>query len=309
MSFNVPVLFITFNRLDTTCQVFEAIRAQKPQTLYLFSDGPRADKPQEQQEVQAVRAWLTSRVDWPCTLHVRFLDENMGPRYAIGHAVNWLFEQEEEGIVFEHDCLPHADFFRYCQYLLDKYRHDERVMHITGNNFLFGRVKVPADYYFSNLSNPTWGWATWKRAWKCYDAEMASFPQFLEENGFDRFIRSKRVRTYYEEVFGRLYRGEIRTWDYQWSLAIWQRKGLTVTPAVNLVSNIGYGDKAIHTADVNDQFAFIPTMPLTIQFSPSFVEAYNEADSFVLEQVIRPPFLKRVRILKKMFKMRPLSYD
>lgn len=305
MSFPTPVLFITFNRLDTTRQVFEAIRAVQPETLYLFSDAGREGKPEEQQQVVEVRKWLLEQINWPCKINTLFLQENMGPRYAIGHAVNWMFEQQVRGIVLEHDCLPDSTFFSFCEQMLERYNDHEKVMHITGNNFLFDRIKVEGSYYFSNLSNPTWGWATWKRAWKFYNPDMPEFPLFLSENGFDRFVRSTRVKRYYKEIYTRLFEGEIFTWDYQWSFAIWRRKGLCITPASNLVSNIGYGVKAIHTSDVNDQFAFIPISSIQAIAHPSDMDVNSNADNFVLEQVIRPPFLKRIRLLKKIFKMQP----
>ena len=41
---HAPVLFIVFNRPDTTIKVFEAIRKAKPKRLYISSDGPREEK-------------------------------------------------------------------------------------------------------------------------------------------------------------------------------------------------------------------------------------------------------------------------
>ena len=39
-----PVLFMIFNRPDTTQQVFNAIRQAKPKQLFVAADGPRIDK-------------------------------------------------------------------------------------------------------------------------------------------------------------------------------------------------------------------------------------------------------------------------
>jgi hypothetical protein len=44
-----------------------------------------------------------------------------------------------------------------------------------------------------------------------------------------------------------MYRNEIDTWDYPWTASVWFHNGLTATPNVNLVSNIGFGPDATHT--------------------------------------------------------------
>lgn len=301
---DVPVLFIIFNRSDTAIQVLNQIRKAKPKKIYLFSDGPRKGRLNEENEVRATREKIEKSIDWNCELRLKYLEINIGPKYAIGYAVNWMFENEESGIVLEHDCLPNDSFFLFCSALLNKYRFNEKVMHITGNNFLFGRIPINTSYYFSNLSNPTWGWATWKRAWKHYDPDIAFYPEFVRNFGLERVVKSGRVKRYYKRIFDNLYKGKVDTWDYQWSLAIWNSQGVCITPAFNLVSNIGYDRKAINTIDPNEQFAAIPTFPLEILNHPDKMEVNGLADDFVLQNVIRPIFVKRIRILKRFFKMK-----
>jgi hypothetical protein len=302
MNTQVPILFILFNRLDTTTRVFEEIKKAKPSKLYLFADGPRKGKQGEAELCEKVRA-IKEKVDWPCNLKVNFKDENLGAKYAIGYAVNWMFESEEYGIVLEHDCLPHPDFFKFCEDVLERYKDNEKIMHVTGNNYLYGRIQIKDSYYFSRLSNPTWGWATWKRAWKFYDADIKNYPEFLKSNGFKQVIKSNRLRRFYKNIYSDLYKGLINTWDYQWSLIIWSRKGICITPCVNLVSNIGFGEGAMHTFDPNHHFANIPSKDLGTIIHPSQIKVNEVADNFVLQKIIHPPFIKRVRLLKRFFRI------
>ena len=88
------VLFIVFNRTDTTKQVFEAIRKAKTPRLYVAADGPRADKPGEAEKVEQVRR-IATHVDWECEVKTLFRDKNMGCRVAVSSAISWFFENED----------------------------------------------------------------------------------------------------------------------------------------------------------------------------------------------------------------------
>ena len=106
------VLFLVFNRPDTTRQVFEAIRQAKPPRLYVAADGPREGKLGEVERVKEVRTIATA-VDWPCEVKTLFRDKNLGCKKGVSSAITWFFEQEKQGIILEDDCLPHLDFFSF----------------------------------------------------------------------------------------------------------------------------------------------------------------------------------------------------
>jgi hypothetical protein len=170
-NYNVaPILFLVFNRPETTARVFEAIRNAKPSRLYIAADGPR-DFIYNEYAVCAKTREIASRVDWDCDVETLFRAENLGCKAAVSSAISWFFSHEEEGIILEDDCLPCESFFYFTTILLEKYRHDERIAHIAGSNFQDGKKVGDGSYYFSDLYN-IWGWATWKRVWKDYDAEL-----------------------------------------------------------------------------------------------------------------------------------------
>ena len=170
---NTAVLFLVFNRLDTTKQVFETIRQAKPQRLYIAADGARASRVGEAAQVQAVRDYVTSHVDWECEVKTLFREQNLGCKYAVSSAIAWFFENEEMGIILEDDCLPDPTFFNFCQELLARYRHDQRIGVISGDNFQFGHRRNDDSYYFSKYVH-IWGWATWRDRWvNSYDVTIA----------------------------------------------------------------------------------------------------------------------------------------
>jgi hypothetical protein len=240
-----PVIFIIFNQLDTTRQVFEAIRAAKPRKLLVIADGPREDRPGEVEKCAAVRT-IVDEVDWDCEVHRNFSETNMGCRLRISSGITWAFELVDKAIILEHDCVPSASFFHYCADVLDRYESDERVMTVSGNNRLFGRTETADSYYFSRYPH-YWGWATWRRAWAKYDPNMTHWPEIRDRRLFDQYFPTMIGRYFWESTFQHVYDGKIDTWDYQWVYTIWANSGLCVAPARNLVRNIGFGADATHT--------------------------------------------------------------
>lgn len=283
---DTAVLFIIFNRTDTALQVFETIRQARPKRLYFFADAPRAHVQGETEKCNQAKA-IVSKVDWPCEVQTFFLTQNIGPRLAIGKAITWFFEHEEEGIILEHDCMPSQSFFTFCETLLAHYRNDERVMHISGDNFQYGIQRGDASYYFS-LYNHIWGFATWRRAWKHYDVEMKRYPAFKNEGKLRKLFNNKRAYNYWANILQLTYEQKLQTWDYQWTLAMWDRGALAILPQYNMVSNIGFGDEALNTKNADSKFANIPRHEITNIIHPSVISANIEADNYAINRIFNP---------------------
>jgi hypothetical protein len=274
------ILLLIFNRPDTTALVFEAIRQARPARLYVAADGPREALGEEQRCEHARR--IATDVDWPCEVKSLFRDRNLGCRVGVSTAIDWFFEYEEEGIILEDDCVPSQSFFRYCAELLDRYRHDERIMCISGDNFQLGRSVTPYSYYFSRY-NHCWGWASWRRAWRLYDLSVSSWADYRQLRALDSWgDGDPTFKSYWTEIFDRCARGEIDTWDYQWTFACWAQHGLTCLPVRNLVTNIGFGHaEATHTTVVSGSGGFVPGEELEFPLRhPSLVARHVEADHF-----------------------------
>jgi hypothetical protein len=241
-----PVALMIFNRPDRTYEVFEAIRQAKPPKLLVVADGPRPDRPEDIAKCAAARA-IIDKVDWDCEVIKNFSDPNLGCRIRVATGIDWVFENAEEAIILEDDCIPHPDFFRYCDELLERYRDDERVMHISGNNFWSSQYHHEESYLFSRYTL-SWGWATWRRAWQHYDVDMklwSGMPQqkqqtILEDVLGDEHAAKTWIRIFQDAI-------AVNTWDYQWTLTCWLQGGLSILPHVNLVSNVGFDADATHT--------------------------------------------------------------
>jgi len=214
--------------------------------LLVFADGPK-DDPKDRRRCEEARR-VMDRVDWDCEVRTSFSAVNLGCGRRLSSGFQWVFEQVEEAILIEDDCIPTESFFWFCQSLLEKYRDDERIMHVNGSNLQKGGIRTPHSYYFSRYPH-SWGWASWRRAFRHYDFSMASWPEFRDSGSLARFFPNQVERRYWTRIFDRQVSGNpIDAWSYAWRFAILHRRGVAVTPAVNMVSNIGFGrPDALHT--------------------------------------------------------------
>lgn len=275
---NTPLLLITWRRPHILRQVIDAIRPVAPTRLYVACDGPNPDRPGEAEKVAATRAVIENEIDWPCQIERLYSDVNQGCRLGVSRAITWFFEQVDEGIILEDDCVPHPDFFPYCNTLLERYRHDMRVWSICGSNFQLGNKRGDASYYFS-IHGDSWGWASWRRAWTFYDSAKVNWPHF-RDNRLDDVFPLIHERLYWRNILDLLFNHDIPSaWDYQWWLASWMNNGLHVWPNYCLVSNRGFGEDCTHTFEPN-LFASPPLQPLGELRHPLFVLPCREADEF-----------------------------
>lgn len=289
------VALLIFNRPETTAQVFAAIRAARPTTLLVVADGPRPERAGEAERCAAARA-VVEQVDWPCEVLRNYADVNLGCRRRVSSGLDWVFETVDEAIILEDDCVPHPTFFRFCAELLERYRDDERVMHIGGLNLQVDRAAIAgqASYYFSRY-NHVWGWASWRRAWRHYDVRMSRWPAMRDAHWLRRVLNDTAAERFWADFFQAVFDQALDTWDVQWTLACWLADGLSILPAVNLIKNIGFGADATHTRG-KWMGVSLETEPLSFPLQhPSEVRRNACADDFVQRTVFRqPPLLHRL---------------
>ncbi len=290
--FPVPILFVIFNRPDTTKQVFEVIRKIKPTKLYIVADGPRLNKNEEKNICEETRR-ITENIDWQCEVVRKYSDTNLGCKVNMSYGISWFFKNEEQGIILEDDCLPNESFFVFCQELLEKYKNVEKVKMISGDNFQFGRKYGNASYFFSNFPN-IWGWATWRRAWREYDMDMKTYPEFKKNNKIETIFNDKRIQKFMIRLFDNLYDNRMNTWAGRWAYAIYNNDGVSIAPNVNLVSNIGFGENSTNTKKENNISNNIPTESLGNIIHPDSIIVNEEADDFLFEKIFYKTFFEKI---------------
>ena len=252
------VALLVYRRPDLTARVFAEIAAARPPMLLVISDWP--DRPEDQARCLEARR-IATQVDWPCEVRTCFATEHMGCRLRVASGLDWVFREVEEAIVLEDDCLPHPSFFTFCEEMLERFRNDPRVGHISGSNFQKGFRRTPYSYYFSRHIS-VWGWATWRRAWRDYDVGMKLWPE-VRAGGWHRALyASAHEARRAEKLYDVLYAQGLDTWDYQWQFSRLIQASLAVTPCVNLIANIGFRPDGTHTRYLHDPFADLPVQEL-----------------------------------------------
>lgn len=274
-----PILFLIFNRPETTIRVFESIRNARPAHLFVAADGPRADIPGETQICAEVRS-IVDQVDWPCEVKTRFNDHNLGCRHGVSSAITWFFDNVEAGIILEDDCLPNPTFFEFCSVLLVRYEKDSRIGMISGNNFCPKLYESEFSYSFSR-HGLIWGWATWKRAWDEYltghllsEIEMDLVKANISQN--------RHFAEYWWKGACAAIRGELDTWDYLWGVTRYRNNFLVIRPKVNLVANIGFGSDATHTGG-EAKIQYVMSEPIDLPLKHPYMVVPDRVSDDALE--------------------------
>ncbi|MDQ2179823.1 hypothetical protein [Marinifilum sp. D714] len=307
---NTPILFLIFNRIDTTKKVFESIKAVKPSKLYIASDGHRSDKQGESVIVKNIRDYVLSNIDWSCEVKTLFREVNLGCASAVGGAIDWFFENEEKGIILEDDCLPSKSFYHFCSENLDKYKNDSRITAITGDNFY--KNELTKDSYFFSRFIFIWGWATWRESWSAHRKIMSRFSEIIETPittlSINHKIANKRIIQNALDAEA----GVVNTWDYQWILSNYFNHGLIVTPRVNLVQNIGFDGDATHTTNSRSELSVQTSEMELLLKHPMVMIPNNEYDNYLYSKIfLWESFYEKLmdfrnlprRIILKLFKI------
>jgi hypothetical protein len=293
-----PVLLLIYRRPDTTRKVLDAVRAAKPRRLFVSASGPQDEA--DRALVEETRA-VIDEVDWDCEVHRKLWQDNQGCRINVARGITWAFDCEPEMIILEDDCVPTPAFFRFCSELLDRYRDDTRVMSISGTNFLFDRDVTPYSYFWSRYPN-IWGWATWRRAWRLYDRDLALWAETTANGQLHDMFDEAPARAYWRGVMDFVADGSLDAWDYVWFASLWLHGGLAAQPTRNLVRNIGFDARATHTKkETKLSRLSVEELDFPLEHPPSLMrnrEADRRVDAEVyanLPNVVRLWWYRRVQ--------------
>ena len=292
-----PVLFVTFVRPDYASQTWEGIKATKPKTLYFYSNKGRAEKEGEVERNNEIRSYI-NEIDWDCDLHIFFREECVNVYDSLRGAIDWLFDNEERGIILEEDCVPTKAFFSFVDQMIEKFKEDKRVWCISGDNII---KQNPSgyDYMFSHL-HAMYGWASWRDRWRMVNWDHLYIKETIDEHIYYRLFKTKEQAKAKEKALSNMEDMLYRTkcWDYIFGLCMDQYHALTVQPKEHLVKNIGVTGQH-HTKAKVSQYNCEPNPSAeeyVIAKEPPFVFADFEHDYLTYCQLLRKPsFFKRVK--------------
>lgn len=298
--YNIPILFIIFSRPDTTKRVFDRIRDIKPKRLYIAADAAREDRPDEIKRCEEVRTLI--HINWDCEVKTLYQTKNIGCQRGPFEAISWFFKNEEYGIILEDDCLPDLSFFPYCEELLIKYKDDNRVGHIGGNNFFSNIVSSDLSYDFCNMPH-AWGWASWRRVWNNYDLSFS----YWEKSCLNRTMRKSIFTSKLDEIYFSTFISDtlagnkgITAWDTQYLFMLRAQNQLAIYPSVNLVTNIGLNSIGATHISWKNKRLYIASQSLAFPLKhPEYILANKEID----EKTIRRNYFSIKRFIRYYFNL------
>jgi hypothetical protein len=242
---------------------------------------------------------VVNNIDWDCEVKMLLREKNLNCGIGPSSAFTWFFQHEEEGIILEDDCLPVQSFFWFCQDLLERYRHDTRVMHIGGNNFLNGWQRDKDYSYYFSRSGHIWGWATWRRAWKHFDFDISLYEKLKRKDYFSNFFLNWPEKLYRLRKFNKTIDSNttVDWWDYQWDFARYINSGLAIVPKVNLVKNIGFGEIATHTKNGKTRSAQLEAGEIELPLRhPPFMIRDLESDRKYFKNFMKDIVLSKLKV-------------
>jgi len=293
---NTPVVIFLYRRPAHVNELLVRLQLVRPARVWLVADGPKDTT--ERNLCEQARQAAVAGISWPCQVVRLYSDTNLGLKKRIETGLDQVFELEEAAVILEEDCHPTPNFFLFCEAMLEKYRNESKVGAISGNCFLPKKQVLATDYYFSRYVH-IWGWATWARAWKAYDRSRWAWPK---EGFCDLFPNAdKTEEAYWNRIFGRMASNELSSWAYCWISWFWMQGWVSITPAQNLVRNVGFGPDATNTRDVLVKTGMEREDLLSAPFEgPIEIKADTELDRAVLlnhllQQEGRLSFWPRIR--------------
>lgn len=289
---DTAVLFLIFNRPNTTQQVFRAIHKAKPPRLYIAADGPRKGHKNDIARCNKVRE-IATNIDWECEVRTLFRNNNQGCKLAVNSAIDWFFENESQGIILEDDCLPSQSFFWYCEDLLNKFKNDNRIFIISGYNKQNQWAVKGSSYFYSNFGG-IWGWASWRRAWTHNELAMTDLDKYIMQDKFTHLL-GKKVGAMRQREIENVKKYNINTWAYPWAYTRHKNGGLACVPTKSLIKNIGFGNDATHTISPSSEKVEQHEIGFPLLSNDFFIADAKYDQNFISKPSLLNRILKRIR--------------
>ncbi|HIY49125.1 MAG TPA: glycosyltransferase [Candidatus Barnesiella excrementavium] len=231
-----PIILFVYNRpghTRTCLEYLERNELASESELYIFADGAR---PGSEEAVAAVRQVIARPWKFRQVTVVE-RPENRGLAANVIDGVTTLLERYDRVIVLEDDLVVAPYFLRFMNDALELYRDEPRVGHIQACDFT-GDRSLP-DIFLIKFTG-SWGWGTWRRAWRYFNPDGAVLLRAFEQdkrlcrtfdfNGKYRFIRMLRRQA----------EGKINSWAIRWNASLFLNDILSLNVGRSLVRNIGF---------------------------------------------------------------------
>ncbi len=270
-----PIVVFAFNRPKHIRRVLRNLRenpecAESPVTIYC--DGARNEK--ERKMVNKTRAAILKEA--PSHAEIVFRGENFGLANSISYGVTKACEDHGAAIIIEDDLIISRGTLSYFNRALDFYKNEDKVMHIAAYMFP-SDVELPDAFFYREAT--CWGWATWDRAWKHYNADAEELVKEIEKR---ELLHDYNINNsmFFIQMLRKQALGEIDSWAIRWYASMFLRGGLSLHPGKSLVFNDGFDGSGVHSS-FTDRF----NVERADQFTGQFPSKIEESSAAVLSMM------------------------
>lgn len=261
-----PVVLFVYNRIGHVQQLLESLKRNREAAmtdLFIFSDGP---KPGSEEKVEALRKYIMS-VEGFRSVTVFDRETNFGLAENIINGLNQLFATYDRLIILEDDLLLSPYFLNFMNDALELYAGDERVGSIHGYIYPV-KERLPETFFIRGAD--CWGWATWKRAWKFFEADGRKLLDEISGSGLKSAFDYEGAYSY-SNMLRKQVEGKNSSWAVRWHASLFLRNMLTLYPGVSFVNNQGADASGTH-------------VKRTSVFETPFVKSYSGITRIPLEE-------------------------
>lgn len=230
-----PITIFAYRRVDLLHRVIESLLDNiyaRESDIFFYLDGSRGEHDRE--EVDRVREYVRS-IEGFNKVTVIERNRNYGLARNIIEGVTDIVNEYGKIIVLEDDILTCRYFLKYMNDALDLYENENTVMEISGYAFPHGNESVPetAFIHFADC----WGWATWRRAWNCFEKDPEGLINSFSKDDIFKF-NFDGCFPFWNQVMSNA-SGQLDTWAVFWQASVYKKNGLMLYPTKSLIKNIG----------------------------------------------------------------------
>lgn len=266
-----PIALFVYNRPQHTSRTLKFLQQNDlaaDSRLYIFSDG--AKTPQDEEKVAEVRS-IINKIDGFKTVKIIERKENSGLANSVIAGVTQLINDYGQVIVFEDDLVTSPHTLTYFNDSLNRYRDEEKVMHIGAYMYPLKSDHLPQAFFYRAATS--WGWATWASAWKNFEPNIDTLLKQFDKKKKSAFSIDNSMNFW--KQMQEFKKGKNNSWAIRWYASIFLKGGLTLNPSQSLVNNIGHDGTGVHSG-INDIYnVIINPKPIT-QF-PDVIKENPEA--------------------------------
>lgn len=266
MTHLAPIILFVYNRPNHTLQTLEALSQNelaKDSVLYIFADGIKKQASTETiTKINETRTIIKSK-QWCKEVYVIERTENFGLAKSIIEGVTHIVNQYGKVIVLEDDLVTSPYFLQFMNDSLRKYEHENSVACISA--YIYPAKQLPELFFIKGAD--CWGWATWQRAWKVFEADgkklLSELTNKKLENQFDF------QGTYpYTQMLRDQIAHKNDSWAIRWYASCFLKDMLCLYPGTSLIINIGLDGSGVHSGVSQNYKSTIAKHAVTIKDIP-----------------------------------------